>query len=508
MRDANISASIGELNKKEEEENEDVIAHERAESCISREANFDSESITSSITTAFGGIPIPRVEEQDLGGSEERFDAIVVGAGVAGLGAALMLTQLGVRPLAVAEASDRPGGRVQDMAVEYQGGVAVVSAGAEFIHGSVANSFLELLHAEGLETVEARWPDYFYLGKEGRLVPAAQFADVMAVAESAIDSLKSAEFGVDETLLQYLARCGVSSRELDLVDATYANDWGGSMSELGAREVAHEQRRWKHGDSYLLLRDTTLASAVHRIAANLDIRYGVQAVSVDVDDCDNDASDDHYPVVLVSADQSTTWRAKAAVLALPVGALQNLQLPSTRPPPPAVAGALKCFAVLDRPCWPSGFWNAVCADCLFPEVWIATTPAKKPVLVGFVAGTRADRLAHLKKEDLRRRFLAQLDLLFGSSDNPRPASDHCLGFDIKDWRADPYTRAGYSKPAPGDIERRALFGQPIKDVIFLAGEALNPDLNPCLQGALDSGRAAANQAHAAISRGTLARAPN
>ena len=56
-------------------------------------------------------------------------------------------------------------------------------------------------------------------------------------------------------------RKGVRSRCLDVADAVYANDYGESASELGAAEVAHEQKHWTGGEDYFVLRNGTLADA-------------------------------------------------------------------------------------------------------------------------------------------------------------------------------------------------------------------------------------------------------
>lgn len=397
---------------------------------------------------------------------EEEFDVVVIGAGIAGIGAALSLRDR--YKVVVLEAADRAGGRARDMVV---GESSVVACGAEFIHGADDNALLDLFGGEEV-LVEASWPDYYYLGKEGVLKKAG---DELLEAEAAIEKLTAEDGNKEGTLLQYLVKNGLCSRYLDLADAVYANDWGDSLSELGAKEVAHEQRRWKHGEKYLWLKRKTLASAIDERAKRLlDVRFGVHVSSVSETDSG----------VVVDG----SWRAKAAIVTVPVGPLREISgaASSNR----VVCNALKCFVAFNEAFWPEQFWNVVCADSFIPEIWVATN--NPLVLVGFVAGKRADRVALLNRDDLKRRFLAQLDTIFGNSENsPRPATEACVAFDVKDWSKDPLAQGAYTAPTPGVLEDEFFTSTRQRGRIYVAGEATNPDLNPCLQGALESGRMAA-----------------
>ena len=65
-----------------------------------------------------------------------------------------------------------------------------------------------------------------------------------------------------------------------------------------------------------------------------------------------------------------------------------------------MGNALKVILRLRRRFWPEDFYDAVCADCFMPEVWLSPAaelmrPDAKPpfTIVGFVAGERAERVA-------------------------------------------------------------------------------------------------------------------
>ena len=116
-----------------------------------------------------------------------------------------------------------------------------------------------------------------------------------------------------ETLLQYWCRKGVGSLDLDVADALYANDYGGGASDLGALEVAHEQRRWAHGEEYLLVETgKTLAPAVEVLARGVDVRldWPVRTLYRDANG------------VTARGAASTMVRARACVVAAPLGCLK------------------------------------------------------------------------------------------------------------------------------------------------------------------------------------------
>ena len=206
---------------------------------------------------------------------------VVVGAGPAGIAAARELHSLGFKNVLVLEAAARVGGRVVNSGELDDPQIREISRGTvelgpSFIHGDCENEFLEYLKANGarikpgIKTKSLAWPNYFYLGKEAKLLSgeeAEKDADLQRMLEvyEMLDGL-DAKLIPEETLLQYFVRMGVPSRVLDLADAIFANDYGADMSTVGLKETVQEQHAWKYGEDYLILEGCTYSDVFHDMA--------------------------------------------------------------------------------------------------------------------------------------------------------------------------------------------------------------------------------------------------
>ena len=191
-------------------------------------------------------------------------DVVVIGAGFAGLGAARALQRAG-KSVVVVEATGVVGGRARRARLE---GLEFAGADARTARRRGPRPPDDEDRRQG-----ARVARDVRLGRERRHFDADGAPAELRAAHDAFDAIED-DHAADESLLQYFVRKGVKSRCLDVADAVYANDYGESASELGAAEVAHEQKHWTGGEDYFVLRNGTLADAAAELARGLDVRLG------------------------------------------------------------------------------------------------------------------------------------------------------------------------------------------------------------------------------------------
>ncbi len=180
-------------------------------------------------------------------------DVVVCGAGCAGLYAAYLLAQRGLR-VKVVEAAGLVGGR----AYNRRGLFAwPVDLGGEFIHGELTH-FKALCAELGLSTVRtfSSFPptpyfedgrpvaEWLWFGQEAKLVSWDEAQRTDKDFAHALDVMRAMEEARDvqpgENLYKYLVRHGVKQRMLSMSDAVYAKTWAADLSDLSVRGCIHE----------------------------------------------------------------------------------------------------------------------------------------------------------------------------------------------------------------------------------------------------------------------------
>jgi monoamine oxidase len=126
------------------------------------------------------------------------------------------------------------------------------------------------------------------------------------------------------------------------------------------------------------------------------------------------------------------------------------------------------------------------SDATVPTWW-TQYPAEDPVLTGWFAGPRADKVSSLAENDLVEMGLASLAEIFDLSPD-RLRSDLVASRAIS-WGNDPFAGGAYSYATPKTRAAQALLSKPDLGAIFFAGEALyaGPDIGT-VEAALANGR--------------------
>mmetsp|Transcript_49305 Transcript_49305/g.130001 ORF Transcript_49305/g.130001 Transcript_49305/m.130001 type:complete len:486 (-) Transcript_49305:73-1530(-) len=458
------------------------------------------------------------------------FSAIVIGGGFAGAAAVHRLKLSGMKKVVLVEAHSMIGGRTMNSAASKDPSISQfcpypIELGGEFLHGDEKNSIYDYIHKKGLRNrpdaraKEVQFPNYYYLGKEGRLVNSKQMEDDedMQLLYSAFDSIEDLNPHLipEETLLQYFSRLGVKSRVLDLAYPLYANDYAAELCEVGLKETVVEQQQWEQGEKYLVLQNCTMKDVIDDMVEGAEVICNWKVQSVDY-------SGSGRRRVKVTNDKGEALLADRAIVTVPLpflrapgGAGGELAFAPALPADKAAAArsvqmgeGVKIILRMRGPrFWPQkDLWSILCADTFAPEVWIGPVAVildgkDLPVyhVVGLICGSRVRALRGVPGEEQARLLLAQLDAMFGSQMEPRPATKAYDGaFLIKDWGQDPHAAGAYTYPSPDALGAREVLAHPLAGadgtpLVFFAGEAVHAGVNPCLNAAADTGSAAAAQ---------------
>ena len=168
-----------------------------------------------------------------------------------------------------------------------------------------------------------------------------------------------------------------------------------------------------------------------------------------------------------------------------------------------------------------GFWDIICPGLEFPEIWappggasaengasvaeVHSSTAPVHVLTAFVCASKADALSRVGPDAAVQKLVGQLDLVFGSSgrsnesESVGPARASFVSGGMIDWSKEQFIEGGYSSPSQGvPAGARAALQEAPGGVLFFAGEHTHEKLNSCVQGAMQTGRRAAQSALAAV----------
>ncbi len=426
----------------------------------------------------------------------DRFDTIVVGAGVAGLTAARLLAQEG-RRVVVLEARDRVGGRVT---TDRSGG-QITDLGASWIHGITDSPVAAACEAFGMRMVEFTVGGYqpdsrpiAYYGPNGtRLSPdeTAQFIGDIHRADAALPAI--------------ISRSAPRDSYLDVTDAAIAaQGWPADRAERVREYMRHRSEEQygaridelaAHGldDDVVDGDEVVFPDGYDRLpqhlAEGLDVRLGHIVTGVRW-------GDDGVTVTM----EDDTFRAASAIVTVSVGVLQSSDFRIEPPLPDPVRGALgrltmnafeKVFLRFPTKFWDDGVY-AVRQQGPAADWWHSwydlTSLHGTPTLLTFMAGPAAQALKASDDATIVASALAQLRQLYGPSVT-EPTRAH-----VTRWQDDPFSRGSYAYMTRGSTtDDHDDLATPIGGVLHLAGEATWTDDPATVTAALCSGHRAAER---------------
>ena len=408
---------------------------------------------------------------------------VVVGAGAAGLMTARELARAGKR-VTIIEARERCGGRIYPLPSEEFGYPA--EGGPEFVHGA-APLTRALMREAGLALEPrggTRWstrtgalsPD------ESSLPHAGRFYQALSAVKA---DLPIAEFL--ETHFagrQYDALRRAVTRTVEAYDA--ADPWRASTLALRDEWMARDDGqhgRIAQGYGGLI---EYLASECRRHGVALHLGAAATAI------------EEASGRVAVRCCDGATFEADAAILTVPPPLLSEIALPLAARERAAAAADMgfgNVVKILFR--FATKWWadhggrdlanlSFLISDATVPTWW-TQHPAAYPVLTGWFAGPKADRVSSLTEAELIDMGLASLAEIFDLP--PNRISRNLVAARAINWGNDPFARGAYSYATLKTREAQSVLRKPIGEAIFVSGEALyaGPDMGT-VEAALASGQ--------------------
>jgi monoamine oxidase len=447
--------------------------------------------------------------------NDDRLDAVVVGAGYAGLAAALALAEAG-RSFVVLEARDRVGGRVWTEQVD---GVAIDLGGMWL--GAGHDRFARMARRFGVETYPT--PDVGATGivRHGTLTKVgalpggiASLTALPAVVRlahlaSRVDAARPwatpgaarmDRITVDHWLRRWvpdhrtrslLASALVASFAVEPVEISLLGLVAGIADAGGpARLVGNEGGAQQ--DLFVGGADGPARAAAVVLGARLRLATPVRRI-------------DHTEAgVVVHAGEHGTVpiEARRAIVAVPPAHLLGIDFAPRLSPRRRnllermpMGSVYKAGAVYPRPFWRDGGWSGevLDADGPLPHAFDATRPAGAGVLMTLACGQRARDLGELDPAERRDLVLDRFSAWFGAA-AARPT-------DFRDvhWDEQPWSGGGYSAiHTPGTLTALAPGASAPVGVLHWAGTETAERSAGYIDGAVRSGERAGAEVLAAL----------
>ena len=422
-------------------------------------------------------------------------DVVIIGAGLAGLGAAAALRDAGARAV-VLEASGRVVGRAWTDYPEALGG-AWFDMGAVWLHNAEHNPLVPIARVAGdtlLRSDDIRQERTFIGNRLATDAELSACADAGPRYEAAADAILATE---DDVPLAEVRR-----RLPDDPWAATIEAWEGSVicAVDADRFSARDWRRNALAGSNLVPDGGIGAFVRRRLTQGLDIRvntparrirWGGAAGKVTVETAQGSITGGACIVTVstgVLASETLLFdpilpvRVTEAVQQLPMGLVMKVVLRA------ATADRL------DLP--PSCSVDRILARSGEPLMPFQCWPLGRDYVQGWIGGSFASDLARQDEAAavdfavsyLRQTFGGRVDRLFAGGPTL-----------VTHWDADPWVRGAYCYAVPGSALARDALAEPIADGhLMFAGEACHVGLAGTLGGAWISGQTAARTALAAV----------
>ncbi len=417
-----------------------------------------------------------------FGGSKR---VIIVGAGIAGIGAARALKDAG-HEVVVIEARDRIGGRIWTDTTMG----APIDLGASWIHHSKTNPLTAIVSEHRLGVKNTNYGNYYLFDSEGNPLPdtdrESHFAQAEKVLKKANKVWSKAEIGMN----MRQAVDEIVDSEKIVEPLRQALEWRISMLELykGAElslvaAAAEDGIAFNEDD---LLLTSGFGKVMEKMAMGIDVRFGQKALVI--------RQDDQRATVTTAGED---FEGDFVIVTLPLGVLKDGDVRFDPIFSTAKKNAIKKLGVgninkvamrFDKAFWPTdrdfiGYMSKHKGE--FPLFLDWAHAAGKPYLISILGNEFSKSIE--KQEDMEVTVMMH-QVLYKLFDNATMPTD----MRFSRWGSEKFSKGAFSYlPAGVEPVNRDFLAQPEKRVFF-AGEATVREGAGTAHGAFHSGVRAAN----------------
>ncbi|MBV9276213.1 MAG: FAD-dependent oxidoreductase [Verrucomicrobia bacterium] len=421
------------------------------------------------------------------------YDAVVIGAGAAGLTAASELQAQGLN-IVVLEARQKAGGRID---TDYAFASYPIERGAEFIHGENVCTW-QLVRRQQLRTLPAMDnDDALFIDALGHFLPLPEFSrrpegeslqymssrhpGIYQLAENWVNSGKP-----DTSVDSLLEACGVKLYPglYPLINHSFQGLHAAGLQRLGVYGLVETSYADDGTMNFRIVEGYNRLFRDH----NLSIRFSdpVQTVAWD------------KTGARIKTKAGLVFETYKAIITLPLAQLQKEAVRFEPALPPNKTEAIRRLGAghitklvlrFGERFWPSDmerFATEKCTGFWWRPGW--GRPDEEPILTAYAGAELADRLSRSGRHDAVQIALDDLTSLFG-----KQAKDQFQNAILANWQMEPHIGMGYSFCPAGATGFRALLSCPVDNVLFFAGEATSVTRAATVHGAIESGLRAAHE---------------
>lgn len=448
---------------------------------------------------------------------QHTYDAVIVGAGWAGLGAAKSLKESGLENILILEARDRIGGRSHTITDFYPDSDDPVELGSEFLYTRWSNDIVDIFDRGSIRHAVFR-DSYATFTSDGRLGSMERLQLYSSLflhgfLEYASSKNKATDLDYDTLLNEYKENeetlDSFDEQYLDFEHAQISLEFAADTSQLSMRETVDWLRlgcmeNWMgissvEGGGY----DKAIKNLASEIADNVQLESVITAV---------DYFRDGAVVTYSGKDGSVTQaRTSTVLVAAPLGVLKTNSIRFTPPLPAKKKDAIESMGVgaLDKVImyWDdqtmasapnfSSSWDSymdsdwlglVTPETQTSEIWTTFLNNRpytgKYTLTGWIAGMEALAMEELSDESILEVVMSNLRTVFASDVLPPTR------YVMSRWSQDEFAKGAYSFPRVGQsfAETAAIIGEPVGDTLFFAGEHTSTYWSGTTTGAYETGR--------------------